>query len=260
MNEVETLNKLGFIEAGEWIIGTNKSGLDLRLNKFNKEKHILYAFISNENIYYLGKTDRSLESRMNGYKNAGGTQLTNIRVRDAIIELLRNEKPVKILVLIDNFNYNHLGVKIRLAAGIEDNLIGILNPINNLRSKKINLIQENNTVNKVKKHLKNNEPLEIDEADTNSFRISTNEVKNGRINFPKKLIDYSLLPEFGTKVTVYIGKASNESFQATMIDSGGGNARINNALLKKWHEDESLESQDSFTIDIINKNTFRIRK
>ena len=56
--------------------------------------NILYAFISEGNVNYIGKTIQPLKGRMYGYENPGPTQLTNIRVNKKIGELLSQGKPV----------------------------------------------------------------------------------------------------------------------------------------------------------------------
>ncbi|GAB2498887.1 hypothetical protein GCM10027164_33640 [Algoriphagus taiwanensis] len=105
-----------------------------------------------------------------------------------------------------------------------------------------------------------NELFNDEEIPTNRFEISTNELKNGRINFPKKLIDYDLLPDFNTTVKIIIGKEGDSAFTAKIIDSGGGNARINKSKLKDWYEEENLQNQEVFNLEIVSKTTFIIYK
>ncbi len=259
---MENLINIGFVEAGEWLKTNNKSGIDYILRKFNTETKILYAFISESKVYYIGKTDNSLHTRMNGYKNANGTQTTNIRVQAELKKLLQDQKAVQIYVLVDNFKIMHFGVEIRLAAGLEDNLIGQVKPEWNYRSNGKTRIKEQEVELVVQEEaiVESNLPLMIDESKIYSFEISTNEVKNGRINFPKKQIAYDLLPDFNTVVTVFIGKEGGTYFEANLIDSGSGNARITKSVLRHWYEEENLENQQTFKLDIINKTMFRIYK
>lgn len=258
------LLKIGFQEVGKWQKGNNKSGIDFNLYQHNKQKQILYAFISGETVYYIGKSDNTLETRMNGYKNAGGSQRTNIRVQAELKKLLNEEKVVKIYVLVDNSNYEHKGIKIRLSAGLEDNLIMEIKPEWNYRSnKKIRIKELAMEMEREEILIEINQSLIVDESKSQTFDISTNELKNSRINFPKKEIDYSLLPEFNTLVIVFLGKESELFFEAKLIDSSNGkngSARINSALLNNWYEEENLSLQDTFKLDIINKTTFRIYK
>ena len=92
--------------------------------------------------------------------------------------------------------------------------------------------------------------LDINKIGIKTFLIKTNEVKNRRINFPRNVIDYELLPSFDSIVTVYLGTKNDSFFQAKLIDSGNGNARINKTLLKSWYTEEGLENQEFFNLDI----------
>jgi len=258
---MERLINIGFQEAGSWIKGTNKSGIDYELNTYRSNTQILYSVMSDNEIFYIGKSDNSLETRMNGYKNAGGSQRTNIRVQAEIIQLLDKNKGVKIYVLVDDANYDHKGVKIRLSSGLEDNLIGLIRPKWNFRSNGHTRIKDyeigasdDNVV------FESNQTMIINTSQIMLYTIKTNEPKNGRINFPKSTMNYDLLPEFNTMVTVYLGKANDSFFEAKLIDSGGGNARINKSILKDWYNEEHLSEQETFNLEIINPTTFRIYK
>jgi len=92
------------------------------------DKRILYAFVSDGEVKYIGKTIQSLSSRMYGYQKPGPTQTTNIRNHAKIKALLEKRKTVDIFALRDN-GLLHYGVfHINLAAGLEDDLIAKLRP------------------------------------------------------------------------------------------------------------------------------------
>lgn len=260
---MKRLIKIGFQEAGCWKTGTNKSGIKFHLNKLKSEKRILYAFIFNDEICYIGKSNNSLETRMNGYKNAGGSQHTNIRVQKELKLLLSQNKDVKIYVLVDKSNYKYSGVRIQLAAGLEDSLIEDIQPEWNFlgKGKTKTRIKEQEVVSADDNVLvESNQVMILDKSIISTYAIKTNEPQNGRINFPKKQIDYKKLPPYDTLVTVYLGKEGGTFFEAKLIDSGNGNARINKSLLRNWYDKEHLSEQENFTLEIINPTIFRIYK
>lgn len=257
---METLRNIGFKEAGEWHKGQNRSGIDFSLEKYQNETQILYAFISESTIRYIGKSDNSLQTRMNGYKNASSSQRTNIRVQEQIKRLLKEEIEVKIWAFIDSEGYKHNGVKIRLAAGLEDNLIELIKPEWNFRSNGKTRIKEQIEVSADENVLvETNQLIPIVKSNIKTFKIKTNEAKNGRINFPKKQIDYTLLSEFDSEIRVYLG-SDDLFFEARLIDTGGGNARINKALLRDWYDEEHLSEQEYFNLEIIDKTAIKIYK
>lgn len=90
-NEAE-LARLGFEEVGAF--ERRGDDLSLRLPKFRDEIGC-YAFVVGDNARYVGVTNRSLSSRMNGYKNPGPTQQTNLRINPKI----RSARTVRIFFL-----------------------------------------------------------------------------------------------------------------------------------------------------------------
>ena len=62
------------------------------LTLLEDKKNILYAFVSEGKIKYIGKSVQYLKARMNGYKNPGPTQNTNIKNNKKIKEILKNGK------------------------------------------------------------------------------------------------------------------------------------------------------------------------
>lgn len=126
MNMLNKLKEIGFKEAGEW--GKNGLSLELHLKEFSKNKNILYAFICNGEVKYIGKTVQTLYKRLMGYKNPGKTQSTNIKNNSNILKQLENEISVKIFALPDNGLIKYRGFHLNLAAGLESSLIAGLNP------------------------------------------------------------------------------------------------------------------------------------
>ena len=71
------LLEIGFEPAGHWLL---KGGaLDLCLSRHASQRNILYAFVSDGEVMYVGKTVKVRCERMGGYKNPGPSQVTNYR-------------------------------------------------------------------------------------------------------------------------------------------------------------------------------------
>ena len=125
-DNLQRLLELGFGPAGEWQL---KSGqLSFQLDRYREGKNILYAFVANGQVLYIGKSTRTLYERMNNYKNADSTQRTNIKNYSRIKEDLEHNKRIEIYVFIRNESLIYRGVMVNLAAGLEDNLITMFKP------------------------------------------------------------------------------------------------------------------------------------
>jgi len=117
---------LGFKSVGEWLL--KDGSLQFRLTQYGNERNILYTFIVQGEVKYIGKSTQTLTGRMNGYKNPGPTQSTNIDKKARIEGLLRKGIPVSIFVLVPKEEMSCRGMPINIAAGLEDNLIARIIP------------------------------------------------------------------------------------------------------------------------------------
>ena len=124
---MDRLFKIGFRKAGEWV--QNKSGIDYILDECGDDSNILYCFVSESTVLYVGKTVQSLKKRMYGYKRPGPTQSTNIKGNKNINKLLSEGKQVEIYALPDNGLLHFGDFHINLAAGLEDSIVKTLNPL-----------------------------------------------------------------------------------------------------------------------------------
>ena len=125
--DIGELLRVGFEEVGAWLLEGDT--IKCQLPKHGESKKILYAFVSGDQVLYVGKSVRSLAQRLNGYRNPGPTQRTNTKVHRKIKDVLRQGKEVKILVFApseDEIIYR--GIPLNLAAGLEDGLIARLQP------------------------------------------------------------------------------------------------------------------------------------
>jgi hypothetical protein len=117
---------IGFRKVGQW--KRDDVGIKFDLIDLQDSNNILYAFISNEEVLYVGKTTQSLTHRMSGYQNPGPSQKTNINNNRLISELLSTGKEVSIYAMPDN-GLLHYGIfRLSLAAGLEDSIVVTLKP------------------------------------------------------------------------------------------------------------------------------------
>lgn len=130
------LLNIGFVPVGHWRLCNEGIRCDLTLH--HTTINVLYSFVSNSEIKYIGKTKMRLSERMYGYQNPGSSQITNIRVNAAIRNLLNNKQPVDILILSDNGLLKYGDFRVNLAAGLEDTLIYEINPDWNLSGRNQN--------------------------------------------------------------------------------------------------------------------------
>ncbi len=120
------IKAIGFTLAGCWKLSDGR--LVFELNEFASARNVLYAFVVDDELMYVGKTVQPLRVRMAGYKTPGATQSTNIKNNGKIRETLDQGRHVEILVLPDNGLLHYGGFHVNLAAGLEDSLVRDLMP------------------------------------------------------------------------------------------------------------------------------------
>ena len=125
-NSLQVITDLGFEDAGYWF--KDGENISYSLDKYTKEINILYAFVVNGEVKYIGKSVQTFYKRMYLYKQGGGSQLTNIRNRKEIKTCLDKGMSVRIYVFVQKIPMDYKGMPINLAAGLEDNLIILLKP------------------------------------------------------------------------------------------------------------------------------------
>lgn len=116
----------GFVEVGRWELRDGR--LAYSLDKEKTSYNVLYAFVSGDEVLYVGKTTIALRDRMYQYQRPGPSQRTNIRVNSSLTEFLSQGGAVKIFALPDRGEMEYHGFHLNLAAGIEDSVINELQP------------------------------------------------------------------------------------------------------------------------------------
>ncbi len=102
--------------------------IKLSLSEYAQSANVLYAFVGDGKVLYIGKTTQQLKKRLYGYQNPRSTQATNLRGNVAITQELSDGRPVIICALPDNGLLKLGGFHLNLAAGLEDSLINDLRP------------------------------------------------------------------------------------------------------------------------------------
>ena len=121
-----TLIRLGFTLGGAWELTTDQ--INCALGDHGRHANVLYAFVIDSRVMYIGKTVRTLHSRMAGYKNPAPSQTTNVKNSRLIRESISAGKLVQIYTLRDNGLLQYGGFHLNLAAGLEDSLVRALTP------------------------------------------------------------------------------------------------------------------------------------
>jgi len=249
---MKKLLEIGFIKVGEWSLGNGfHHTITTRLN----QRNLLYSFTCDSSLLYIGKTTDTLKSRMNGYKNAGSSQKTNIRVKGKIIEILQKKKIVDIYVLIDNAGLKYKQYQISLAGGLEDNLIARLRP-------KWNFIGNNQIKVQDMPVEGRNILIENIHAEYKFFNIVV--VKMSKTYWHRGYINLSIKDSFflskePINVTLLLGENADFCITGRFIFATKNKQPriLGNNSLKDWFQNK-YEIGDMIKVDIIQPNLFRI--
>ena len=120
------LEAIGFKHVGHWQLRAD--GPVYVLHRLRDAAPALYSFTIGEAVMYVGKTVRTLDQRLYGYKRGGATQRTNTRVRNEIRNALREGHLVDILGFHDPKPGRVGRFTLNLPAALEDDIINTLDP------------------------------------------------------------------------------------------------------------------------------------
>ncbi len=127
------LINMGFNIVGSWKL--DGADIEFILHASADARNILYSFVCDGSVLYVGKTIQPLRKRMYGYQKPGPTQSTNIRGNKNIRQILLSGKQVDIYALPDNGLLHFGGFHVNLAAGLEDSIVNTLRPPWNMTGK-----------------------------------------------------------------------------------------------------------------------------
>lgn len=237
---------IGFQSAGHWHLIDDE--LSFELLRHGPKKNILYAFVSDGEVKYVGKTIQSLTKRLNGYKNPGSTQSTNIKNNGFIKELLRSGAAVDILALPDNGLLHYGQFHLNLAAGLEDDLISTLQPEWNGKQNKT-LFTDSVTE-------ADHPPIVID-----SFTVVLQKTyfNSGFFNVP--LAHAVSFGADGEQIDIFCGKDSSPIIGSINRSSNVSNAPrlMGGAGLRDWFQ-ANVPMMEEITINVFSQNEIQIIK
>jgi len=111
---------LGVEKACEWTLVNGRP--TFTLVRDGGLQNILYAFVTGEEVKYIGKTCQSL------HKSPGPSQRTNIRNQQQIEQALEVGLSMDILAFAPNEPLTFRGYQVNLAAGLEDTRVAGFSP------------------------------------------------------------------------------------------------------------------------------------
>jgi hypothetical protein len=124
---LQRLENMGFRKCGDWTVDADC--LKCALTDSASAPNVLYAFVSEGKVLYVGKTVRSLKQRMYNYQKPAPTQSTSQRGHKLIKDTVALGRTVEVYALPDNGLLHYGGFHVNLAAGLEDALIATLKPV-----------------------------------------------------------------------------------------------------------------------------------
>ena len=194
----EQLIDLNFTNIGYWKTDGKKLNHEVLENMTNEldVENSLYVFFDKEKdrILYVGKTTRTLRKRFKGYIRGDGIS-TNNKVHNNLLK----QKSGNVLILsLNNESHFQWGkYNLNLAAGLEDSMIEIENPLWNGKCSETKLVEESTLE-------------EITEVEDTFFIVSLYKtyLEFGSINVPFK--KSNLLGDHNEDVTIKLSKSNKQ--------------------------------------------------
>lgn len=257
------LIEIGFQCVGHWKLDDGRPVCELTSQM--KTRNVLYAFVSNGEIKYIGKTTQTLKGRMASYQNPGPTQSTNIKNNENIKTFLEAGEAVDIFVLPDAGLLRYGGFHINLAAGLEDSLISDISPPWNGK------YRENKPVCPASSEgvaeTPNNKPDEEPEhcIDTNSrnatfqFQVRTTYFNQGFFNVPVKY-----MREFGSdrdRIEIYCGEKQDlvQGYINRSVNVNYTPRIMGGAQLRQWFH-ENVKVDNPVNVEILSPTSIWLRR
>ncbi len=147
MSPIEELQQFGFKYYGIWeVIEGNTKSFSHTINSEEvlSKEIFLYAFILNENIVYIGKSDRSVRKRLAGWANTKESLKKKIKARVEFNNAVRSNNDLRIYLCFPEFSIKENAVEIKNSIQLDHKVVNtvIKKGINQgLESKLINYFQ-----------------------------------------------------------------------------------------------------------------------
>ncbi len=120
------LQEIGFELAGEWLLDDGEPRIEVR--RYSAAANVLYAFVSEQELLYVGRSGRALALRMQGYEQGGPPRSVRARNRDRIVAMLMLDQQVALYAMPDPGSMLYGSFRVNLAAGLQHSLIDVLDP------------------------------------------------------------------------------------------------------------------------------------
>jgi hypothetical protein len=248
---MQRLLDIGFQHAGRWFI--KDGALELEITRFATQANVLYAFVADGEVRYIGKTATPLAVRMRGYRRPHARQPTNMRNHAAICELLASGADVELFVLPDNGLMHYGKFHLNLAAGLEDSLIKVIAPPWN-----------GGRAEDTKQQFENpDQPVETTlPAPSASFSVTLGNTYYASGFFNVGVSNSNLLGGQGEKIEIYLGGRdrmvtgyiSRKANPATLAPRVYGSA-----ALRDWFQ-ANFKKGDDVVVDVLSPTSIQLRK
>jgi hypothetical protein len=248
---------IGFEEVGHW--QQNGRGIKYVLSSHHKSQNLLYSFIVDGEIKYIGKTIKELSQRMYGYQNPGISQKTNSRINVLIKLQLEEDKFIKIFVLVGIGLLRYGNYEINLAAGLEDSLIKDLKPDWNYKGKMPIKIDEKSEKIELAKDFDKIKSF-LPKPKITDVKLQQTYYKKGFFNI--KIEDTDYIGADRSKIEIYLGKKSEKTIQGYINRTANKNKTpriIGGKDLRDWII-ENFKINDIMKIDIVTTYSIRLYK
>jgi hypothetical protein len=249
----EKLLSLNFKNIGFWRVSNNFLEYQIT-SEFEYEIEIpnsLYIFYNDkeDKIMYVGKTTQTLKKRLYQYTRGNGKS-TNQKINKNIQKIIEKSNSISIWVLNDNLPFSWGPYNINLAAGLEDSIIEIENPIWN---GKISETEEN------EKFLQTAETNDLEQTEPYFFlTMQRTYLKIGSINFPSKLSD--LLGKHGEEIKIFFKRDTNNPINLKINRNAVKNrsVRINQNKVISEYFQKNYKLGEKVKITVLGKNKIEI--
>lgn len=255
---MKELIEIGFKKAGEWEL--KNMALICNLNDNYPDKDILYSFVCENEIKYIGKSVKSISQRLYGYKKPNISQTTNFRINELIIEKIRRGIQIEIFLFIDNVGLNYRGHKINLSAGLEDNLIAEFSPKWNSMGK--NRVKTKKTEIKEKEEIPFVRFIYNDNEFENKFVVALGKKYFNDGFFNVRVKHSNLFGEDLSNIKIQLGK-NPLNYCVGKINRTANNNKTPRIFAGKKYKNwiqENFERGELFHVEIIEKDLIKLTK
>lgn len=255
------LIEIGFQCVGHWKLADGRPVCELT-SQMNT-RNVLYAFASNGEIQYIGKTIQPLRGRMASYQNPGPTQSTNIKNNGKIKALLEAGEAVDIFVLPDTGLLHYGGFHINLAAGLEDSLIAAISPPWNGRMREADplaggMVEDDAETLPKESAMQLEKPEPMAASSAFQFPLRTTYFNQGFFNVPVRHME--LFGSDRDRIEIYCGE-SQHLIQGYINRSVNGNntPRIMGGVqLRQWFH-ENFQIDNLVNVEMLSPTSIWLR-